>query len=120
MRPALSFALAFLMVTHSSPVALAADSMTNQITGMPAGTNIEVHLKSTETLRGTRGDVSGSGFTLLNSTGGNRQVAFDDVTSVKRLNHKSHTTRNVLLVVGLAAVIIVTVLAIHIKNHPLG
>jgi hypothetical protein len=120
MRQALSLGLALLMLTQSGPAAFGADSVTSQITSMPVGTNIEVHLKNNQTLRGARGDASGSGFTLLNPAAGNRQVAFDNVTSVKRLNQKSHTTRNVLIVVGVAFVVVVTVLAIHIKNHPLG
>jgi hypothetical protein len=120
MRQALSLGLALLMVTHSGPAAFGADSVTSQITGMPAGTSIEIHLKNKEKLQGARGDASSSVFTLLNPTAGNRQVAFDDVTSVKRLNQKSHTTRNVLIVVGVAVVVVIAVLAIHIKNHPLG
>ncbi|MBI2681120.1 MAG: hypothetical protein HYX25_08970 [Candidatus Solibacter usitatus] len=120
MRQALSFVLALLMVSQMGPVALGADSVTNQITGMRAGTNIEVHLKNKQTLRGARGEVSGSGFTLLNSGAVDRQLVFDDVASVKQLDKKSHTTRNVLIVVGIGLVAAVAVVAIHVKKCPLG
>ncbi len=120
MRQALCLALVVLMVTHLGPAAFGADNVTSQITGMPTGANIEVRLKNKQALRGTRGDVSDSGFTLVNPGAGDRQIAFDDVTSVKQVNKKSHTTRNVLIVVGIGVVIAVAVLAIHIKNCPLG
>lgn len=116
----LSLVLVLLMMTQLGPAASGADSVTSQITGMPSGANIEVRLKNKQTLRGTRGEVSGSGFTLLNPDAGDRQIAFDDVIAVKQVNKKSHTTRNVLIIVGIGVVVAVAVLAIHIKNCPLG
>ena len=120
MRQTLSIGLALLMAIQAGPAAFGEDNVAHQLASMPAGTIIDVQLKSKETLRGTKGNASSSGFTLRNPTVGDRQVAFDDITSVKRLNQKSHTIRNVLIVVGIAVVVVVTVLAIHIKNHPLG
>ena len=106
-------------MTQLGLVASGADSVASQITRMPSGAHIEVHLTNKQTPRGTRGEVSGSGFALLNSDAGDRQIAFDDVTAVQ-LNKKSHTTRNVLIVVGVGVLVAVTVLAIHIKNCPVG
>ena len=120
MRHAISFVLVLLMVTRLGPAAYAADSVTSQITGMPTGTNIEVRLKNKQTARGTRGEVSGSGFNLLNPTVGDRQIAFDDITSVKQLNKKSHTTRNVLIVAGVAVVALAVVLAVTLRCGGLG
>jgi hypothetical protein len=121
MRQALSLTLTLLMVTQFSPAAFAADSVASQITAMPTGTNIEVRLKSRQRLRGARGEVSAVGFSLLNPGAADRQLAFDDVNSVKQLNKKSHTTRNVLIVVGVAVVVVVAVVAIHIAEcGPLG
>ena len=120
MRQVLALALVLLMVMHLGPAAFGADNVTSQIAGIPTGANIEVRLKNKQTLRGTRGAVSSSGFTLLNPSAGDRQLAFDDVTSIKPLSKKSHTTRNVLIVVGIGVVVAVTVVAIHIKNCPLG
>jgi hypothetical protein len=56
----------------------------------------------------------------LNPGNGDRQLAFDDITSVKQLSKKSHTTRNVLIIVGIGLAVAVTVVAIYIKNCPLG
>jgi hypothetical protein len=120
MRQVLSLVLAWLLATQLGPAAFGADDVTGQITGMPAGANIEVRLKDKQTLRGTRGDVSISAFTLRSPGDGDRQIAFGDVASVKQLNKKSHTTRNVLIVVGIAVIVVVAVLAIHIKNCPVG
>ncbi len=120
MRQALCLALVLLMLMHLGPAAFGADNVTNQIAGIPTGANMEVRLKNKETLRGTKGEVSSSGFTLLNPGTGDRQLAFDGVTSVKQLSKKSHTTRNVLIIVGIGVAVAVAVLAIHIKNCPLG
>jgi hypothetical protein len=109
MRQALSLALVFLVVTHLSPTASPAENVTGQITGMRMGVTIELQLKNKQTLRGTRGEVSASGFTLTDPSGGNRQIAFDEVASVKQLTKKSHTKRNVLLGVGIAVAVVVAV-----------
>ena len=111
MRQTLSLTLVLLMLTQLGPVAFGADSVTIQITGMPAGTKIEVRLKNKERLQGTRGEVSDSGFTLLKPGTGDRKVAFDEVITLKQLAAKSHTTRNVLIAVGIGVVVTVAVLA---------
>lgn len=122
MRQALCLALALLMVTHLGPAAFGADkvNVTVQIAGIPTGANIEVRLKNKQTLRGTRGEVSSFGFTLLNPGAGDRQLAFDDITSVKQLSKKSHTTRNVLIVVGIGVAVFAAVVAAQIKGNCCG
>ena len=120
MRQILSLTLVLLLVTQLGPAAFGADDVTRQISGLPTGANIEVRLKNRQTLRGTKGEVSGSGFTLMKPGAGDRQLAFDEVVSVKRLNQKSHTTRNVLIIAGVAVVAIAVALTIYIKRCPLG
>jgi hypothetical protein len=121
MRQALSFTLTLLMVTQVGPAALAAESVASEISAMPTGTRIEVRLKNKQTLRGERGEVSAAGFNLVNSGTADRQLAFDDITSVKQLNKKSHTTRNVLIIAGIAVAVVVAIVAVHIANcAPLG
>jgi hypothetical protein len=71
-------------------------------------------------MQGVRGEMSSSGFTLQNPSVGDRQIAFDDVTSVKRLNKKSHTTRNVLIVVGVAVVALAVVVGVALRCGPFG
>jgi hypothetical protein len=120
MRQTLSLGLVLLLVMQLGPPALGADNISSQIAGMPAGADIEVHLKTKQALRGTKGEVSGSGFILANPSTGNRQIAFDEVTSVKQLTRKSHKTRNILIITGVALGVVITVVAIHIKNCPVG
>ena len=120
MRQVLALALVLLMVMHLGPAAFGADNVTSQIAGIPTGANIEVRLKNKQTLRGTRGAVSSSGFTLLNPGAGDRQLAFDDVTSVKQLSKKSHTTRNVLIIVGVAVVVLAVVVGVALRCGPFG
>jgi hypothetical protein len=117
MRQTLSLVLMLLTVTQLGPAAFGADTVTSQITGTPSGANIEVRLKNKQRLRGTRGEVSGSGFTLVNPGAGDRQIAFDDVSSVKQLNRHPHTTRNVLILLGIVVVGAVGVLAINCATH---
>lgn len=120
MRQVLSLALMLLMIAQLGPAVFGADSVTSQIAGMPTSSSIEVHLKNKQTLRGARGDVSSSGFTLMNPSTGDRQIAFNDVASVKQLTKKSHTKRNVLIVVGIAVVAVAVGVVIYAKNCPLG
>jgi len=103
------------MLTRLVSAAPDAASIKTEIVGMPLGTSIEVHLKDKQKLRGTRGAVSDSGFTLVDPRSGERQIAFDDVTSVKQVNAKSHTRRNILIgvAIGAGAVAIVIVLFAH-------
>ncbi len=63
--------------------------------------------------------MSGSGFTLVNPSGGDRKIAFDNVISVKPWNKKSHTVRNVLIGVGIGPVVVVVVLTVYVKTHPI-
>ena len=71
------------MVMQMGPAVFGADSVRSQIAKIPTGANIEVRLKDQQTLRGMRGEVTDSGFTLEYLSAGNRQIAFDDVSSVK-------------------------------------
>ena len=105
----LSLGLVLLMVPSLIPAAFGADNVTNQITGMREGISIELHLKNKQILRGTRGEVSASSFALVDPSGGNREITFDEVASVKQLTRKSHTTRNILIGVGIGVVVLAVV-----------
>ena len=84
------------------PAAFGQENVASQITAMPAGAKIELRLNNKQTLRGTRGLVSNAEFTLVDARAGERQIAFGEVVSVKRL--KSHTIRKTLIVVGIVLV----------------
>lgn len=101
MRKTISLALTLLTVTQLLPAAFGAESVASQITAMPTGANIEIRLKNKQEMRGTRGPVSTSGFTVIDARTGEHQIAFDDVASVKQLTKKSHLTRNILIGVGI-------------------
>jgi hypothetical protein len=116
MRQTLSLALMLLLVTYLGPAAFGADDVRSQVAGIPTGTHIEVRLKNKQTLRGARGEVSDSAFTLVDQRAGNRQIAFDEVTSVKQLAYKSHTLRNVLIGVVIGAAVIVIVVAVLVAH----
>jgi hypothetical protein len=92
-----------LMLGHLGPASFAAETIRTQIAAAPLGAPIELRLRNKQMLRGARGEVSDSAFTLLDSRGGGRQIAFDDVASVKHFTKKSHTKRNILIAVGIGA-----------------
>jgi hypothetical protein len=110
-RP-LTAILCILLTTSFAAAAPDTASIRREILGMPLGTNIEVRLKDKQKLRGARGAVSDSGFTLVDARSGERQIAFDDVMSAKQVTGKSHTGRNILIGVGIGvgavAILIVT------------
>ena len=106
------------MVAQTGPVAFASETVKSQITRMPTGTSVEIQLKSKQKLRGARGEASDSSFTLVESGNANRQISFDDVASVKQLGKKSHKTRNIVIVSGVALVVVVAVIAVHAINSP--
>ena len=101
MQKTISLTLMLLMVTHLLPAVFGAESVASRITAMPTGTNVELRLKNKQTMRGTKGPVSNSGFTLVDAHTGEHQIAFDDVDSVKQLTKESHLTRNILIGVGI-------------------
>jgi len=111
-RRILSLVLVLLMVMQVEPAVLGADDVRTQITRMPLGGNVEVQLKDQQMLRGMRGEVTDSGFTLESLSAGNRQIAFDDVSSVKQIKRKTHATRNVLIFVGVVVGVIAVVLGV--------
>jgi hypothetical protein len=120
MRQTLSLALTLLMALQLAPTAFAAEGVASQITAMPPGTKIELRLKDKRKMTGATGAVSNSGFVLIDASIGEHQIAFDDVASVKRVGAKSHTTRNVLIILGIGVVVAVIVVVIHVKSCPLG
>jgi hypothetical protein len=120
MRQIVSLILSFGILAQLTTAAPDVPTVTTQITAMSVGTNIELRLNSKERLRGARGTASDSGFTLVNPKAGDRQVAFDDVASVKLYVVKSHTTRNILIGVGIAAAALAITAAILLRCGSLG
>jgi hypothetical protein len=124
MRRILSLALTLLTVTQLVPSAFGAESVASLITALPLGTRVELRLKNKQKMRGATGAVSGTGFALMDAGAMERQIAFDDVASVKRIaSKKSNATKIVLIGVGIAAVVtgIVIAVALHDwKTHPFG
>jgi hypothetical protein len=123
MQKMICLILTLLMALQLIPTAFGASGVASQIAAMPVGTKIELRLKDRQKMLGTTGAVSGTGFAFIDASAGEHQIAFDDVASVKRLDKKSHVARNVLICVGIAAVVtgIVIAVAIHeSKTHPLA
>ena len=118
MRKTVSLAVVLALATHLLPAAFGADSVASQITAMPAGAKIELVLKNKQKMQGARGAVSSSGFTLVDAHAGDRQIAFDDVASVKI--RKSHLTRNILIGVGIGVAALGITIGILLRCGPFG
>jgi hypothetical protein len=87
---------------------------------MPTRAKIEFLLKNKQTMRGTRGPVSNSGFTLVDARKGEHQIAFDDVATVKQITTKSHTTRNILIVTGIGVAVVGITLGVMFRCGAFG
>lgn len=111
--------VSILMLTGLASAAPDTAAIKAEIMRMPVGTGIELRLKDKQKLRGARGTVSDSGLTLVDARSGERQIAFDDVSSVKQIKVGSHTGRNILIGVGIGigAVAIVIVTLAHIGGY---
>jgi hypothetical protein len=104
------------MAMQLVPAAVGAESVAAEITALAPGTRVELRLKNKQKMRGATGAVSSTGFALAGTSAGEQQIAFDDVASVKRLDKKSHTTRTVLIVVGVGVAVTAIALGIYLKK----
>ena len=118
-RKLLSVALTLLLTINLVPGAFAAESMAAQISALPAGSAIEIRLKNKDKMRGVTGLVSPSGFTLVDASKAGHEIAFNDVASFKKIT-KSHTTRNVLIGVGIGVAALGIAAAVVLRCAPLG
>lgn len=136
MRASLSVFLAWLLFSNSLPAkpkTLAAlnnaqaptsqkPSLKEKVLEIPAGSMVEVRLKSKEKLRGRLGEVSNEGFTVKLAKGNkieDRKLAFEDVKSFKAVDMRPHTNNAAWVVVGIAAgaVAVLVILFVYIRTH---
>jgi hypothetical protein len=120
MRKTISLALTLLLLIHLAPPARASESVASQITALPAGTSVDLRLKNKQKMRGTTGQVSSTGFMLVDVQTGEHQIAFDDVAFVKPRIKKSHLTRNILIGAGIGVVALGITAAVLLRCAPLG
>jgi hypothetical protein len=120
MRQLLSLVLTFAILTRLAPASPDLQSMTTQIIAIPLGASIELHLKTNEKMRGSRGAVSDTGFMLLDAQAVEHPIKFEDVASVKLYKAKSHTTRNILIGAGIALAAVGIWIGITLRCGPFG
>ena len=99
--------------TQSSPTR----SPEEQLRAIDVRSPVEVRLNDGAKLRGWVGEVSGSGFVLNHEEGPQAkksQVAFNQIKAVKQIQsvNPRHTTRNLLIGVGVALAAVVVVVAV--------
>lgn len=92
--------------------ASSAGSIEEQIRSIPPNSPVAVRLDDGSKLRGWISDVSDTGFVLTQERKSQlekRQIQFQQARSVKRINSvkPSHTTRNILIGVGIGVVVVV-------------
>jgi hypothetical protein len=115
-RPSTSI-VCLLLLTRFASAAPDTASIRADIISMPVGSSIELRLKDKQKLRGARGAASESSFTLVDASARERQIAFDDVASVKHFKAKSHTGRNILIGVGIGVGAVAIVIVALARNY---
>lgn len=122
-REVLSVVMAMLLVANfnyagSAPQVDLKDDAKTRVRAIPLGSLVDVRLNNNEKIRGRMGEVPDEGFLIQTVQGGKvetRKIAFTDMKSVKFV-HKSHTTRNILLVAGIAVAVLAIVVAVGFKQ----
>lgn len=114
MRRLLSTLASWLILAQFTSNAYGADNnvIAAQIAAIPSGSRIELHLKNDKMLKGTRGEISDSNFTLIDSHKHNRSIEFDDIVSVRQVNRTSHVKRNVLIGAGIGVAVVAILAAV--------
>jgi hypothetical protein len=121
MRQVLSVILTFAIVARLAPASPDTAAVTAQIAAMPLGAHIELRLKNKQKLRGIRGAVSNTGFVLVDAHQAEHQMVFDDIASVKLFSGNPHTTRNVVIIVAVAAVAtLAIIIGVALRCGPFG
>ena len=105
--------------TKASP----AGTIEEQIRSIPPGNPVEIRLVDGSKLRGWIGDISDAGFVLTQEHKNQlekREIPFQQAQAVKRVKSvkPSHTTRNVLIGVGIGVVVVAGVLAAMAASGP--
>lgn len=114
MQKAVSVGLLLTLLAHMDVPAIAqlpdaSNRIRRGVVDIPQGARVDVRLLSERRLKGLRGEVLEDGFMLMDDGGktGSQRIAFADVRSIKVV--KSHTTRNVLIVVGVVIAVVLVV-----------
>jgi len=114
MQKAVSVGLLLALLAHMDVPAIAqvpdaSNRIRRGVVDIPQGARVDVRLLSERRLKGLRGEVLEDGFMLMDDGGktGSQRIAFADVRSIKVM--KSHTTRNVMIVVGVVIVVVLVV-----------
>lgn len=118
MHKAISIGLLLALLTRLSVPAIAqlpdaSNRIRRGVVDIPQGARVDVRLLSERQLKGLRGEVLEDGFMLMDDGGktGSQRIAFADVRSIKVV--KSHTTRNVLIVIGVGLVVVLAFVVVR-------
>jgi len=115
-RPRMLAALGSQASTTQKP------TLKEQVLEIPAGSVVEVRLKTKEKLRGRLGDVSADAFTVKLAKGDKideRKLGFDDLKSIKVVEGGSKAGRTALYIlagVGVGLVILIVVAAVALRG----
>jgi hypothetical protein len=97
-------------------------ALKEQVLLIPAGSVVEVRLKTKEKLRGRLGEVSNEALIVKMVKADKideRKIAFDDVKSVKLVEHGSKAGKTALYIlagVGVGLVILFAIFAVALRN----
>jgi hypothetical protein len=90
-----------------------------QIAALSPASLVEVRMKDGDKLRGRIASHEDLDFSLAAEKGGGAQnIAYDQVLSVSQVKHSNK--KWIIIGVAATAILVVGLIALHIKNHPLG
>ncbi len=105
-------------VASQQPVAN--DGIQQRIAALPANAHVALQLTDGKTLRGHIGTRNQQDFALKPDNGGAPEtIAYAQVSAVEQIKGRSKTKWIIIGVVG-GVILVVGLIALHIKNHPLG
>lgn len=97
------------------------NAMKQNIVALPAKAHVALHLTNGSTVRGRIDSRADQNFVLKPDNGGAPQtISYAQVRDVEQI--KGEHSRKKWIIIGVVAgvVVVVAVIAVHIKNHPLG
>jgi hypothetical protein len=96
-------------------------SIQEKVAKLTPETHVAVHLSDGNTLRGRIASHNDNGFVLrLDNGAAEQRISYEQVRNLEAQAPHSNKKKWIILGVAAGALTVVAVVAIHIKNHPLG
>jgi hypothetical protein len=122
MHSAMAVILAALLIVQSlhAQQPAANDAMRQDIAALPPKAHVALHLSDGNTLRGRISRRTDQNFVLKLDNGGAQTISYEQIRDVEQLKGQHSNKKWIIVGIVAAVVVVVGIIAIHAKNHPLG